>query len=63
MYVVILFFPLVFSLVVGFIGRLFGVNGSRFLAVLGLFINLLITVILGTTVVVQQLSFHTQLTY
>ena len=60
MFSLVLFFPLAFSLVIGFGGRFVGINGSRLLATLGLFINLLSTVVFSVVIATQQLHYYAQ---
>jgi len=61
MFFFILYFPLVFSIVIGFYGRLLGTVGSRFLSSVGLFINFFVTFILWSVLFAKQFMFYTQI--
>jgi NADH:ubiquinone oxidoreductase subunit 5 (subunit L)/multisubunit Na+/H+ antiporter MnhA subunit len=61
MFSFILYFPLIFSVIVGFCGRLFGTIGGRFLSNVGLFMNFISTIILWFVVFMQQFMFYSQL--
>jgi len=56
----IIIYPLLFSLIVGLLGRLFGGKGSYLLSDVGLFINVVITFFFGSLFINQQMSFHFQ---
>jgi NADH:ubiquinone oxidoreductase subunit 5 (subunit L)/multisubunit Na+/H+ antiporter MnhA subunit len=54
----IIYFPFVISLLTGFCGRWFGVHGSRVLSNVGLFMNLIITVLSGLVIFNKQFFFY-----
>ena len=58
MFFFILFFPFVFSIFIGICGRLFGINGSKFLSNVGLFMNIFITVICVFVCFFKQFYFY-----